>query len=141
MTTAFARDAAELLQTGHVYFFHLRSMGGAIADVAPDATAFALRDPAFQVTAMGADQEALDVAWNKIVDHFDGLYLSFETDLRAERLERAFPWPVLARLRQLKRRVDPGNLFRDNFNIDPAERTAVEPPLTTPLRQPLDSRP
>lgn len=135
MTTEFARDAAELLATGHVYFFQLRSMGGAIADVASDATAFAHRDPAFQVTAMGADREALDAAWNKIVHHFDGLYLSFETDLRAERLERAFPWPVLTRLRRLKRRVDPGNLFRDNFNIDPAEPTAVDSPQATPLRR------
>jgi FAD/FMN-containing dehydrogenase len=26
---------------------------------------------------------------------------------------------VLSRLRELKQRYDPGNLFRDNFNIDP----------------------
>lgn len=119
MTAGFARDAAELLRTGEVYFFQLRSMGGAIADVASDATAFAHRDPAFQVTAMGADQGALDVGWDKIVHHFDGLYLSFETGLSPERLDRAFPPPVLARLRELKRQVDPGNLLRDNFNIDP----------------------
>jgi hypothetical protein len=121
MTKEFARDAAELLRTGHVYFFQLRSMGGAIGDVDRYATAFAHRDVAFQVTAMGGDREALNVAWERLIPHFDGLYLSFETDLRAERLERAFPTPVLTRLRRLKRQVDPTNLLRDNFNIDPAE--------------------
>jgi hypothetical protein len=75
---------------------------------------------------MGADPELLDIAWDKVIHHFDGLYLSFETDLRAERLERAFPPSVLARLRRLKRQVDPGNLLRDNFNIDPAAPVPAE---------------
>lgn len=119
LTDEFAHDAAELLRSGLVYFFELRSMGGAIADVPPDETAFAHRTPAFQVTAMGADQATLDAAWDALGHHFDGLYLSFDTDLRAERLHDAFPPPVLGRLRQLKRRYDPDNLFRDNFNIDP----------------------
>jgi len=46
-----------------------------------------------------------------------GLYLSFETDVRPERLGDAFQPRTLARLRELKRRYDPDNLFRDNFNI------------------------
>jgi FAD/FMN-containing dehydrogenase len=119
MTDEFARDAARLLRSGQVYFFQLRAMGGAIADVPADETAFAHRTPAFQVTAMGADQETLNAAWDPLAAHFDGLYLSFETDRRPQRLRDAFPPPVLARLVELKRRYDPDNLFRDNFAIDP----------------------
>lgn len=119
LTDEFARDAAELLRSGVVYFFQLRAMGGAIADTPADETAFAHRTAAFQVTAMGADQDALNSAWDRLAHHFDGLYLSFDTDLRPERVRDAFPPPVLDRLRQLKRRYDPDNLFRDNFNIDP----------------------
>jgi len=119
LTPEFARDAAELLESGLVGFFQLRTMGGAISDVAADATAFPHRSAAFQVTAMGADDAALSAAWDRLRPHFDGLYLSFETELRPERLLDAFPEPTLGRLRALKRRYDPDNVFRDNFNIDP----------------------
>jgi len=121
LTPELAADTAALLRSGLVSFFQLRTMGGAIADVPPGATAWAHRTPDFHAVAMGGDRAALDVAWDKLAHHFDGLYLSFETDLRPERLRDAFPPPVLARLRELKRRYDPQNLFRDNFAIDPEE--------------------
>ena len=126
LTPEYARDTAALLSSGRVYFYELRPMGGAIADVPADETAFAHRTPLFQVTAMGADQADLDSRWDALGEHFDGLYLSFDTDRRPERLHDAFPPAVLTRLRDLKRDLDPGNLFRDNFNIDPrSHREAV----------------
>lgn len=125
LTDEFAHDAADLLHGGEVYFFQLRSMGGAIADVAPEETAFAHRTPAFQVTAMGVDQNRLNAAWDNLAGHFDGLYHSFDTDLGPDRLGDAFPPATLRRLRELKRRYDPTNLFRDNFNIDPGDHDHV----------------
>lgn len=129
LTPEFARDAARLLESGLVQFFQLRTMGGAIADVPPVAMAFSHRSVAFQVTAMGTDDDALNSAWDLLRHHFDGLYPSFETDRRPERLLDAFPEPALGRLRGLKRRYDPRNLFRDNFNIDPADDPAATPTL------------
>jgi FAD/FMN-containing dehydrogenase len=121
LTSEFARDAAQLLRTGDVYFFQLRTMGGAIADVDPAATAFAHRTAAFQITAMGGGTEALDTAWSLVQPHLEGLYLSFETTRSPARVADAFPPATLARLRELKQRLDPTNLFRDNFNIDLSE--------------------
>ncbi|MBM2614416.1 FAD-binding oxidoreductase [Actinoplanes sp. LDG1-06] len=118
LTDAFARDVAELLRSGQVFFFQLRHMGGAIADVPAHATALAHRTPEFSVTAIGADRRGMDEVWDRLMaKHFDGLYLSFETDQRPERLHDAFPAATLARLRELKRRYDPTTLFRDNFAI------------------------
>jgi alkanesulfonate monooxygenase SsuD/methylene tetrahydromethanopterin reductase-like flavin-dependent oxidoreductase (luciferase family) len=119
ITPAFADAAARLLRGGVVYFFQLRTVGGAVADVDPDATAYAHRDAGFSVIAMGVDRRRLDAAWDALSEHFDGLYLSFETDQRPERLTDAFPPRTLRRLRELKARYDPGDVFRDNFNIHP----------------------
>lgn len=118
LTDAFARDAARLLTSGEVFYFQLRHMGGAITDVPADATAFSYRTPEMSVAAMGGDPRGLDAAWDRLAGHYDGLYLSFDTD---ERVTEAFPPAVLARLRRLKRQYDPTNLFRDNFNIQPED--------------------
>ncbi|WP_240670509.1 FAD-binding oxidoreductase [Actinoplanes solisilvae] len=120
LTDAFARDAARLLRSGQVYYFQLRHMGGAITDVDPGEMAFSYRTPEMSVAAMGGDRQGLDSQFDRLAAHFDGLYLSFDTDLRPERVADAFPPPVLARLRSLKHRYDPTNLFRDNFNITPS---------------------
>jgi FAD/FMN-containing dehydrogenase len=119
ITPEFAAAAARLIHSGVVYFFQIRSVGGAVSDVDPDATAYAHRSANFHVTAFGSARERLNVLWDALHEHFDGLYLSFDTDLRPERLHDAFPPKTLERLRELKARYDPENIFRDNFNIVP----------------------
>ncbi len=119
ITPAFAADAARLIRSGATYFFQMRSVGGAVADVPPDATAYANRAANFQVVAFGASRRRLDPLWDELRGQFDGMYLSFETDRSVERLHDAFPPPTLRRLRTLKARYDPDNVFRDNFNIAP----------------------
>ena len=117
ITPQFATAAARLIQSGATYWFQIRSVGGAVSDLAPDATAYGYRTANFSVVAFGASRDRLNAQWDKMAVHFKGLYLSFETDVRPERLGEAFPPNTLARLRELKRRYDPNNVFRDNFNI------------------------
>jgi hypothetical protein len=119
ITPEFAATAARLIRSGAVYFFQIRSVGGAVSDVDPDATAYGNRTANFSVTAFGASRERVNALWDEISVHFKGLYLSFETDLRPERLNDAFPPRTIERLRKLKIRYDPDNVFRDNFNIAP----------------------
>ena len=117
ITPDFAEAVARMIATGAVYFFQIRSVGGAVADVDPAETAYANRSANFSITALGANHAELDRVWDELHSHFDGLYLSFDTDLRAERLADAFPPATLARLVEIKARLDPDNVFRDNFNI------------------------
>jgi hypothetical protein len=119
ITPEFAAAAARLIRSGVVYFFQIRAVGGAVSDVDPDATAYGNRAANFSVTAFGTNRERLNALWDDISVHFKGLYLSFETDLRSERLHDAFPPRTIERLRELKMRYDPDNVFRDNFNIAP----------------------
>jgi hypothetical protein len=119
LTPEFCAAAAELIRSGTTYFFQIRSVGGAVADVAPEETAYAHRSANFSVVAFGGSKARLDAAWEDMAAHYTGLYLSFETDQRPERIGEAWPAKTLDRLRQLKKRYDPDNVFRDNFNISP----------------------
>ncbi|GAA0966542.1 hypothetical protein GCM10009555_008680 [Acrocarpospora macrocephala] len=121
ITPEFAAAATDLIMSGESYFFQIRSVGGAVADVAPDATAYAHRSANFQVVAFGSSRTRLDRAWDALHHHLTGLYINFETDLRPERLTDAYPTGTLERLRALKLRYDPDNVFRDNFNVPPRD--------------------
>ncbi|MFI5938406.1 LLM class flavin-dependent oxidoreductase [Actinoplanes sp. NPDC051494] len=123
LTPEFARAAARVLASGAVHWFQIRTVGGAVADVPAGDTAYAHRSANFSVIVMGSSKRRVDAAWDELYPHFEGLYLSFETDQSPARVEDAFPPATLARLRELKRRYDPGNLFRDNFNILPEGAT------------------
>lgn len=120
ITPEFARDAARFIQSGATYYFQIRAVGGAVQDISADATAYANRSANFSVVAFGSSRSHTSTKWDTLLQpHFTGLYLSFETDLRPERLADALPPQTLSRLQELKRRYDPENLFRDNFNITP----------------------
>ncbi|UZN02846.1 LLM class flavin-dependent oxidoreductase [Cellulomonas sp. S1-8] len=122
MTPAVAADLGALLGSGEAMLVQLRATGGAGNDVAPDATAYAHRHQELVVSAFAGrgSRSGLDGAWDRLAHpHLDGLYLSFETDPRPERLLEAFPQPTLDRLRALKRTYDPDHVFDQNFPIDP----------------------
>jgi FAD/FMN-containing dehydrogenase len=61
-----------------------------------------------------------------VAPHVDGLYLSFDTDRRPERLHEAFPGETLDRLRRLKAQYDPDNVFDQNFAI-PVDGPPIAP--------------
>ncbi|MFG1991026.1 FAD-binding oxidoreductase [Actinoplanes sp. NPDC048988] len=106
---------ADLAGSGAVEMLQIRSTGGAINDVARDATAYAHRHQNFSVTAVSS--MPFDEAWERVWPMMDGLYLSFETSFSTELLEAAFPPATLSRLRDIKRRVDPDDVFNQNFPV------------------------
>ena len=117
ITPEFAAAIERMLATGAVYFFQIRSVGGAVADVDPDDTAYAHRSANFSLAGIGSSAARIDAAWDELRPFFSGLYLSFETGAGERELEAAFPPATLARLREIKGRVDPDNVFKDNFPV------------------------
>ena len=73
-----------------------------------------------QLGPVGAGEAEFHRHWDGLRPHLDGLYISFETDERPERLHDAFPGATLDRLRELKAQYDPDNVFDANFPIPPA---------------------
>jgi alkanesulfonate monooxygenase SsuD/methylene tetrahydromethanopterin reductase-like flavin-dependent oxidoreductase (luciferase family) len=106
------------LETSAAFLVAVRAVGGAVNDVDPQATAFAHRHQNFNVSSVGANPERFRRYWDQLRPALDGLYLSFETDRRPERLHDAFPDKTLSRLRELKARYDPENVFNQNFPVD-----------------------
>jgi alkanesulfonate monooxygenase SsuD/methylene tetrahydromethanopterin reductase-like flavin-dependent oxidoreductase (luciferase family)/FAD/FMN-containing dehydrogenase len=89
----------------------IRAVGGEVNDVDPQATAYAHRHQNFNVSSVGGRRDAFHAHWDDLRPHLDGLYLSFETDPRPQRLHDAFPGETLTRLQALKRRYDPENVY------------------------------
>jgi alkanesulfonate monooxygenase SsuD/methylene tetrahydromethanopterin reductase-like flavin-dependent oxidoreductase (luciferase family) len=119
LTPALTEGIAAGLRGGVAPFISIRAVGGAVNDVDPQATAYAHRHQNFNVSSVGADPERFRGHWDELRPHLDGLYLSFETDQRPQRLRDAFPGQTLTRLRELKAVYDPENVFNQNFPITP----------------------
>jgi Berberine and berberine like len=90
---------------------------------------------AVSTVGLGSSERGFYDHWDELRPHLDGLYLSFETDERPERLEDAFPGDTLTRLRRLKARYDPDNVFNQNFPISPAadDDEACAPSFSAPI--------
>ena len=111
----------------------LRELGGAIAAVPNDATAFAHRDKAFYLAADNGwepddpqPQRHIDWTegvWHALAPHTDGAYASYLGDEGVERVRASYPTPTYARLAEIKRRYDPDNVFRLNANVPPSPTT------------------
>jgi FAD/FMN-containing dehydrogenase len=107
----------------------LRVLGGAMARVPADATAFAHRGSKIMVNVassyQGPDDQPVRQAW---VDEFAaalqqgdyGAYVGFLGDEGPGRVHQAYPPATWERLAAVKARYDPTNLFRGNHNIPPA---------------------
>ena len=107
----------------------LRVLGGAMARVPSDATAFAHRQSRIMVNVAafyeGAADRVVREAWvadfAKALEQGDrGAYVNFLGDEGASRVRDAYPGSTWDRLTEVKRRYDPTNLFRLNQNISPA---------------------
>ena len=127
LTPEVARVLEEGLRSGAAPMVQIRSVGGAVNDVAPQATAYAHRTQNFALNAAtgGSRRSRLDALWDELRPHLNGLYISFETDQRPERLHDAYPGETLTRLRRLKALYDPDNVFNQNFAIPPAHRESA----------------
>ena len=112
----------------------IRVFGGAMSRVPVEATAFAHRDAAVQVTVMSAfvDEASVpaSVEWNRslfgaLEPRSTGVYANFLEDEGEARVRAAYPSGTYERLAEIKRRYDPANIFRRNQNIRPERESTM----------------
>jgi FAD/FMN-containing dehydrogenase len=132
---AIERGAAETIldhlqaSTAPMRVAQLRVLGGAMARVPAEATAFAHRERRIMVNVAALyerpEEAALHEAW--VTDFAvalrqgePGAYAGFLGNEGEARVREAYPGPTWERLTAIKRRYDPTNLFRLNQNIPPA---------------------
>jgi FAD/FMN-containing dehydrogenase len=113
-------------------------MGGAIARVPPDATAYAGRGVAHNIIIdavwlpqQSGEHAAVETAWARrflaaLQPHrAGGVYVNFlDADDDSSRVREAYGDQTYRRLAEVKARYDPGNVFHHNKNIQPAFRSA-----------------
>jgi FAD/FMN-containing dehydrogenase len=106
----------------------LRVLGGAMARVPAEATAFAHRSSRIMANVGtfydGPEDRAIRAAWveglaTALRQGDSGAYVGFLADEGEERVRAAYPGATWDRLRSVKARYDPTNLFRLNQNIPP----------------------
>jgi hypothetical protein len=107
----------------------LRVLGGAMARVPRDETAFGWRDrpvllwiiTPFEEFGQAAAIERWTAAFRaELPADVAATYVNFMGDEGADAVRDAYPASSYARLGELKRRYDPDNVFRANHNIRPA---------------------
>ena len=128
-------DAGELLDrlqeaTAPLAALQIRVLGGAMARVPADATAFAHRQRRLLVSAFAAyasaEEDLVQRTWaletsSALQAAEDSAYVNFLVDEGADRIRAAYPGRTWDRLAKVKRRYDPENLFRLNQNVPPAK--------------------
>ena len=126
--THAARALDGLAEAGSsMRLLQLRPLGGAVARVPADATAYAHRDRRLMVyiLSVAADPEdgPSQAAWLDAVarglDLLPGAYVNFLGDEGQDGVHRAYPGSTWDRLAAIKRRYDPDNLFRRVQNVPP----------------------
>lgn len=108
----------------------LRALGGAMARLPIEATAFAHRKSRIMANLAafytGPEDRLRRQAWVEefaadLVQSDHGAYVNFLGEESEARVRAAYPGSTWEHLREIKKRYDPNNFFRLNQNIPPAD--------------------
>jgi hypothetical protein len=127
LSDATVELAAVTLTQNPASLFEVRFLGGAFADVPPDATPLTWRDAEALVHWISfLPSDATDdavaraaAAWAPVGDNAEAICGTFTDHTDPGLVDRMYPAATLERLRALKTVWDPDNLFRRNHNVPP----------------------
>jgi FAD binding domain/Berberine and berberine like len=115
--------------TSKLTAFPIFQLGGAVRSVAEDESVFNGRQAGhtFNINATTATRKGFDeerewarTFWNALQPYHSSVYVNFLMNEGEERIRQAYGEKRYQRLKVLKRKYDPDNLFRLNQNIPPS---------------------
>ena len=129
---AEAKQVVDTLTSADAVFrvTQIRVLGGAIARVPADATAYAHRQAPIMINVAAfyttpedhvKQRDWIDTFAAALRQEEAGAYVNFVGDEGPDRVRAAYPGATWERLRRIKKQYDPGNVFCRNQNIVPAE--------------------
>jgi FAD/FMN-containing dehydrogenase len=131
----FSKDVIEAIVTNYgragTPILQIRSLGGAMNRISPDATAFAHRgyeafiSAASLIPADTPDEQTERIrreSWRPLEPFTEGAYVNFLTDVGEANMAAAYPTATYNRLAEIKAVYDPENIFNQNANIEPAKK-------------------
>ncbi|MBN9607605.1 MAG: FAD-binding oxidoreductase [Actinomycetales bacterium] len=130
LLTDVSSDALDALVGAHEAFAGMlfcRTLGGAASRIPAEATAWAGRDAvllamvaAFRPGEIPEEEFApLRAQWRRALGDAGLVYGNFRTRTDADTVTRMYPPATLERLRAVKRKWDPANVFAGNHNVVP----------------------
>jgi hypothetical protein len=115
----------EIYGSGEARVLFLRSLGGAMARVPANATAFGHRDVETMLVsgtfmapdASDADTEQALQPWQRVAAFGCGSYVNFLSTATPEDVAAIYPPATYERLARVKQEFDPNNVFSQNHNV------------------------
>lgn len=114
-----AAEIEKLLEPSFVYGVELRALGGAVNGKAADFNAWPFREPEIMI-AYWVNKEHAEEAiqlFRPIQDFGQGVYGAYSSDTSQEETARVWPGQTAKKIRELKQKYDPTNLFDQNREL------------------------
>lgn len=110
---------AEALAHPAVILGEIRALGGAVADIDSDATAWAGRhqEALLGIWAQPRPQDVIDTAFGALQSLGTGMYGAYSSDTRSSAAELAWPGSTGERLRAAAIKTDPEALFNRGLSV------------------------
>ena len=111
-----AAEIEKILEPSFVYGVELRALGGAVNERASDFNAWSFREAEIMIAFWVNKEHAAEAGqlFQPLQEFGQGVYGAYSSDTSQEENARVWPGQTAEKIRELKQKYDPANLFDQN---------------------------
>lgn len=112
-------EIEKLLEPSFVYGVELRALGGAVNEKASDFNAWSFREAEIMIAFWVNKEHAAEAVqlFQPLQEFGQGVYGAYSSDTSQEENARVWPGQTAKKIRELKQKYDPANLFDQNREL------------------------